>query len=321
MRYPQEVLEFIRVRMEQTSNNNQIARDAKNKFPAIFEATELDIIRKNVSRWREKWNIEASKLPIKRLFLDIETSYYELKIKTFSLRNNIRFFDPKCIEKEKQIICIAYKWQYENEVHALDWRMGEKQMLKQFIDIIGDADELIGHNLENFDIKELRTRALYHGALMFPNYRTLDTLKKSRQYFNFASNKLDYIANYLNVGRKLDHEGFDLWEKVVNGDEKALEHMINYCINDVVILEDSFFVLSPFINHNNNFAVLTGGKKWHCPECASKDVKMFRTYSTPMGIVRREMKCNNCKKQYRISNKTYLSMLEESINGSAGIYS
>ena len=309
------------MRMEQTSNNTQIARDVKNKFPIVCNDIEIETIRRSISRWREKWDIEAQQLPIKRIFLDIETSYYELKIKTFSLRNNIKFFDPRCIEKEKQIICIAYKWQYEDEVHAIDWRMGEKQMLKQFIDIMGDADELIGHNLENFDIKELRTRAIYHGALMFPNYRTLDTLKKSRQYFNFASNKLDYIADYLNVGRKLDHEGFELWEKVVEGDERALEHMIDYCKNDVVILEDSFFVLSPFITHNTNFAVLTGGKKWHCPECASKDVKMFRTYSTPMGIIRREMKCNNCKKQYRISNKTYLSMLEESISGNAGIYS
>jgi len=29
-----------------------------------------------------------------------------------------------------------------------------------------------------------------------------------------------------------------------------------------------------------------------------------------MGVIRREMKCNNCKKQYKISNKTYMRMLE-----------
>jgi hypothetical protein len=67
--------------------------------------------------------------------------------------------------------------------------------------------------------------------------------------------------------------------------------------------------MSPFIDHNNNFAVLTGGERWECPECASSDVKMFRTYTTPMGVIRREMKCNNCKKQYKISNKTYMAML------------
>jgi len=317
MKYPREVAEFAKVRMEQTPNNSQIARDIKNKFSILYKDKELEIIRRQVSRWREKWDVEAKEIPIKRMFCDIETSYYELKIKTFSLRNNIKYFDPKCITKEKQIICISYKWQYEDEIHTLDWRMGEKEMIKQFVKVLGDSQEVIGHNINSFDIKELRTRAIYHGVLMFPNYRTLDTLTKSRRYFRFASNKLDYIGNFLNVGRKLDHEGFGLWEKVVGGDEKALNDMIKYCENDVILLEDTFFVLSPFIDHNNNFAVLTGGKKWHCPECTSKDVKMFRTYSTPMGIIRREMKCNNCKKQYKISNKAYMAMLADSIHDGA----
>ena len=315
MNYPKQVKEFAKVRMEQTPNNTQIARDIKNKFSLFYADKELDLIRKAVSEWRNKWEIEAKKIPVKRLFFDIETSYYELKIKTFSLRNNIKYFDPNTIEKEKKIICISYKWQYEDKVHTLDWRMGEKKMIKEFVKILGESQEAIGHNANHFDIKVLRTRAIYHGVLMFPNYRTLDTLTKSRAYFNFASNKLDYIGKFLNVGRKLDHEGFELWEKVVAGDEKALSHMIKYCEQDVILLEDTFFVLNPFISHNNNFAVLTGGEKWECPECTSKNVKMFRTFSTPMGVIRREMKCNDCKKQYRISNKTYMRMLEKSVNG------
>ena len=91
--------------------------------------------------------------------------------------------------------------------------------------------------------------------------------------------------------------------------------MGEYCDQDVIVLEDMFFVLSPFVDHNNNFAVLTGGNRWECPQCASDDVKMFRTYSTPMGIIRREMKCNQCKKQYKVSNKTYMRMLEHITKG------
>ena len=313
MKYPIEVQEFARVRMEQTPNNSQIGRDIKNKFSSLYQDKELDHIRKRVSDWRIKWNIEAKKIPIKRLFLDIETGYYEVLVKTFSMRNYKKYYNTNDIVKDKPIYCMSYKWQYENEVHTLDWRMGEKEMIKACVDLIGQADELIGHNIDGFDIKELRTRAINHGVLMFPNYRTLDTLKKSRQYFRFASNKLDYLGDFLNVGRKLDHEGFELWEKVAAGDETALDKMVAYCEQDVILLEDAFSVLSPFINHNNNFAALTGGKKWECPECASKDVKMFRTYSTPMGTIRREMKCNDCKKQYRISNKTYMLMLENAV--------
>lgn len=307
MSYSIEVKEFITVRIEQTPNDTQIARDVVNKFGLN---KKVDTVRVFVKSLRADLKIESKKKPIKRLFFDIETGYYTLKIRAFQLKNYIKYFNPDCIEKQKEIICISYKWQYEDKIHTLDWRMGEKAMLKAFIKIMGEADECVGHNSDNFDIKELRTRCIYHGVLMFPNYRTLDTLKKSRTYFRFASNKLDYISQYLNVGKKLDHEGFDMWIKVVEDkDEDALERMIKYCEQDVILLEDTFFVLSPFINHNNNFAVLSGGEKYDCPECTSSNVNMFHSYSTPLGTIRREMRCKDCKKQYKVSNKTYMSML------------
>lgn len=304
----------MRVRLEQTPNNTQIARDVINKFEM---QQELESVRKKVSRLREKTKIDASKIPIKRLFFDIETGYYILKIRTFSLKNKISYFNPNDIEVEKQIICISYSWQNEDTVHTLDWRMGEKKMLKEFIKIMEQADECIGHNGDNFDIREIRTRCLYHGILMFPNYRTLDTLKKSKKYFRFASNRLDYIGKFLGVGGKLEHEGFSLWEKVVEGDKEtseiALNEMIKYCERDVIVLKDSFYIMNPFIDHNNNLAVLHGGEKWDCPECASTKVEMFRSYSTPFGIIRREMKCGDCKKQYKISNKNYMGFLEHCV--------
>ena len=307
MGYPNSVKEFVRVRCEQTGNNTQIARDVVNKFPQLHQ--ELDLIRRWISKFRETNNIKARSLPIKRLFFDIETGYHTVRMWRVG---KVGWVTPEQIKTHKEIICISYKWQYEDEVHTLDWRNGEKAMLKEFIKVMGKADELVGHNSDRFDIKELRTRCINFGVLMFPNYRTLDTLKKSRQYFNFASNKLDYIGKYLNVGKKLDHEGFDLWIKVVEQkDPEALERMIKYCEQDVILLSDVFHVLSPFITHNNNFAVLTGGEKWDCPECGSEKIKMHHTYTTPMGIIRREMKCDDCKKQYKISNKNYMGYLEK----------
>jgi len=310
MSYSKEIHEFVKVRIEQSPSDMQVARDVRNKFN--LDQT-LDAIRKFVYYRRDKLKHDAQLRPQKRLFFDIETGYYILKIRAYQLKNYKKYFDPKDIVQEKQILCISYKWQYEDEVHTLDWRNGEKEMLKAFIKIMGEADECIGHNGDNFDIKEIRTRCLYYGILMFPNYRTLDTLKKARKYFRFASNKLDYIGTFLGVGGKLQHEGFQMWIDIVEGDketsDKALMKMIEYCERDVIVLEDSFYILSPFIDHNNNFAALSGGDRWDCPECAGKDVLMFRTYSTPMGTIRREMKCNSCKSQYKVSNRTYMNML------------
>lgn len=312
-KYPKQVREFVKVRLEQTPNNTQIARDVKNKFENVeyVSSRELDWIRRDVSRYRSKIKDSLKMRPQKRLFFDIETGYYILKVRSWQLKNFKKYYDHGDIEREKEIICISYKWQGEDEVHTLDWRNGEKKMLRDFVKVMGDADEIIGHNGDRFDLPFIRTRCLYHGILIFPNYRTLDTLKKARNRFLFASNKLDYLGQFMGIGGKEEHEGFDMWKKIVEeNDNDALAKMISYCERDVILLEDVYFVLSPFIDHNNNFAVLRGGEKWHCPECASEDVEMFRTYTTPMGVVRREMKCKSCRKQYKVSNKTYMNMLE-----------
>lgn len=304
-KYSKNINEFIKVRLEQSPNNTQIARDVRNKFEID---KELETIRKYVAKLRHISKIKARRIPIKRLFFDIETSYYLCRLWRVG---KVSYVNHDTIKDQKQIICISYKWQYEDKIHTLDWTMGEKKMLKAFIKVLGEADEIIGHNGDRFDIKEIRTRCINYGVLMFPRYRSLDTLKKSRQYFNFASNKLDYIGNFLNVGRKLDHEGFQLWVDVVENKKKeALKKMREYCEQDVILLEDVYFVLSPYIDHNNNFAVLTGGDKWDCPECGSHNVEMHHTYTTAMGIIRRDMKCSRCKKQYKISNRNYMHMLE-----------
>ena len=53
----------------------------------------------------------------KRLFYDIETSFNI--IADFSCGYN-KIIRPNQIIKERQIICISYKWEDEYEVHPLD---------------------------------------------------------------------------------------------------------------------------------------------------------------------------------------------------------
>jgi uncharacterized protein YprB with RNaseH-like and TPR domain len=304
--YSKEVQEFIKVKLESNPNNTAIAREVLKHFNID---KDLDTVRKHISHLRSKLKIQAKRQPIKRLFFDIETSYHIVRSWRIGYKLNL---GPDQIKEHKKIICISYKWQYENKVHTLKWdkNQSEKEMLHKFIEVLGEADEIVAHNGDRFDMKEFRTRCIANGILMFPTYRTLDTLKKARQYFAFASNKLDYIGKFLQVGRKLDHEGFQMWVDIVEkNSQKALKKMIKYCEQDVTLLEDIYFVMAPYIYHNTNFAVLKGGEKWECPECAGANVKMYRTYTTAMGVVRRNMKCSDCHKQYRVSNRTYLRML------------
>jgi len=309
-----EQLEYAVTRYENQKNITHLAIELATKFELDWDTERL---RRALSDNLQRLEITKKKGEIKRLFFDIETSYY--LVPTFQFwKVNI---NPDNIIRDKKIICICYKWQYEDKVHRLVWdkNQDDTKLVKDFIQVIKHADEIVAHNGDKFDMKELRTRAILTDNLMFPVYRTLDTLKKARQYFRFASNKLDYLGKALNLGRKLDHEGMRMWIDICeHKDRFALKKMVEYCEQDVILLEEVYQALSPYIYHNTNFAVLKGGKKWHCPECASENVQLSHTDATAMGVIRRHMKCNDCRKFFKISNKTYLYMLEILIrNGKA----
>lgn len=247
--------------------------------------------------------------PIKRLFFDIETS----PMIVYSWRTGYKINLPTDnIIQDWKIICISYKWEHEDKVKNLVWDKNQcdKKMLEKFISIANKADEIIAHNGDRFDIKKIRTRCIYHRIPMFPNYRTLDTLKKAKSGFSFNSNRLDYIARFLGVGAKVEHEGFDMWVKCVKGDKEALKLMVEYCDGDIIVLEDVYLTLQNYIKHNTHNGVLNGGMKHSCPNCGSEEnPELQKNNVTPSGTIKRLMECGSCSYTYEISNSAYRNFL------------
>lgn len=241
---------------------------------------------------------------MKRLFFDIEVTPNVV----YSWRIGDVNIGYENIIEERKIICIAYKWEDQENVDCFYWQNGDdKKMIQRFIEVMNQADEVIGHNGDKFDIRWLRTRCIYHDIEMFPDYQSLDTLKKAKSGFLFNSNKLDYIAQFLGVGEKLDTNGFGLWKKVMSGDEKALKKMVDYCCNDVEILERVYKKLSKYIKPSLHVGVLNGGYKHSCPHCGNEKSKRNKTSTTVSGLKRFQMKCSGCLKYWTISERDYNS--------------
>ena len=81
-------------------------------------------------------------------------------------------------------------------------------------------------------------RFLYHKLPPPSPFKSIDTVKVARRYFNMNSNKLDDIGRYLGLGRKVVHTGWDLWKRCFNGDRSAWQEMISYNTQDVVLFVD-----------------------------------------------------------------------------------
>lgn len=289
--------------------------NSKNRYRMNdYAARKIGLVPNKSQRYRlnkkqkqEFFNLDQES--IKRLFFDIETS----PMIVYSWRTGYKLNIPTDnIIQDWKIICISYKWEGEDKVHNLRWDKNQcdKKMLIDFIKIMNKADECIAHNGDRFDIKKIRTRCVYHRIPMFPKYRSLDTLKKARSGFNFNSNRLDYIAQFLGVGAKLKHEGFPMWVKCLEGDKEALDNMVEYCDMDIIVLEDVFSVLQNYTLNNTHTGAHNGKLKASCPNCGSEDISLLKNNFTAKGTIKRMMECNSCGYNYETTNTAWRQFLE-----------
>jgi DNA polymerase III epsilon subunit-like protein len=238
----------------------------------------------------------------RRLYFDIEVSAnvglfwqsgYKLQIGTEN------------IIKERAVICICYKWEDDKDVYYLQWdkKQCDKNLLQEFINVANEADELVGHNGDKFDLSWIRTRCLLHKIDMFPTYNTIDTLKIARSKFRFNSNRLDYIGKFLGLGQK-NHTNFDLWKDIMlKNCTKSMNTMIDYCIQDVVLLEKVHKALNNHIPAKTHYGVIFGGDRGSCPECGSDEVIKNNRRIMASGLVKIQFKCKNCGKLHSKTDK------------------
>jgi len=255
----------------------------------------------------------------KRLFYDIETSFCEGHFWRPGWNQTIL---PHQIINYAQIISISWKWEGSDKVEHLDWglkKQCDKRLVEKFIKVLDKADEIVAHNGDRFDIKWIRTRALFHGIEMRDTYNMIDTLKMCKKYLSLPSNKLAEVARYFNLTLKLDAGGIKTWMGIIfEKSQESLDHMHYYCDGDVVTLEEVFNKLRPYARNKSNYAVLKGGSKFECPECGSDHVVVNKTYTTAAGTIQHFMKCKEkeCRQPFKINNKTYQDLLQHRmING------
>ena len=254
-------------------------------------------------------SIKLESFKPKRLFYDIETSYNIVKAWRIGYNINLNMDD---IIQERAIITIAYKWEGEEDVTVLSWDKGcDKKIIEDFVKVMAEADELVGHNVDRYDTKFIMARALKHNISVLPKYQSTDTLKLAKKHFMLNSNKLDYIAQYLGIGHKTKHRGLSMWDDIIlRNDPQALEEMIEYNVQDVFLTEQVYHKLMEYSLPKVNHASKQTGDKHTCPQCGSDHVELHKTYVSGSGVKTRLMGCKSCSTNFTISNTNYTKFYE-----------
>lgn len=247
---------------------------------------------------------------MQRLFLDIETCP---NVGYFWRTGYNLTLTPENIIRERQIICACWKWEGDDYVYSVDWgkEQDDRNVLEVLVPIIDEADQVVAHNGDRFDVRWIRGRCFVH-SIAFP-YRlcTFDTCREARKAFNLNSNKLDYLLKLKGHEGKMETGGFQLWTDVMDGNKKSLVKMVEYCRGDVVKLEETFQDLLPYTSPTIHVGVMNGGPRWSCPMCGSENVISNGPVSTVTGMVKWRMQCKDCTSYYRIPQTLRKLMLGE----------
>jgi uncharacterized protein YprB with RNaseH-like and TPR domain len=242
----------------------------------------------------------------KLLFWDIETSYSLLA--GFGLRD--QNFSHKQIVQEWFIICVSWMFEGDKKVSAITSIDGDdRNVIEKMYEILGEADILVHHNGDKFDLKKLRARAMVHRMPPLAPITTIDTLKVSRRLYGFMSHRLGYIAQLLGLSQK-GNPSEGLWMRILQGDKKALKEMVLYNKQDVLVLRDVYNIFKPHIeNHPSLGALIHGQDRGTCRNCGGVHLIISKYKLTKSGK-QVQYQCKDCG-AYKQSSVKSLEVLND----------
>lgn len=211
----------------------------------------------------------------KVLIFDIETSPMKAYVwkrwkENISLEQTI---------SEWFMIAWSAKWLYGKtvmgEVLTPEEALNEddSRIVKSLWELINQADVVVAHNGNAFDIPKMNSRFIIHGLPPTKPYFSVDTYRVAKRQFGFSSNKLDALAGYFGLAGKLDTD-FDLWKRCLEGDAEALGYMLEYNKMDVKVLEEVYLKLLPWIKGHPNMNAFTD-EEVVCTNCGSTEVELL----------------------------------------------
>lgn len=228
----------------------------------------------------------------KILILDIETFPNIAYVWGKYQQNVIRFKQETCIAT------FTAKWLGNDQIIAKSlpdykgYKPGSYDDKKLVIDLwklFDEADIIVAHNGDSFDIPACVARFIFHGLQPPRPYKTVDTKLAVKRVARFNSNKLDDLGQLLELGKKIKTD-FDLWDGCINGNSESWAQMVSYNTQDVLLLEKLYLTLRPWMSNHPNLTNYIGGK---CPKCGSTEVQ-WRGYAITTTRSYRRFQCKGC---------------------------
>ena len=213
------------------------------------------------------------------------------------------------------MLSFVYKWHGDDQVHFVgqsgdpDYRPDhpyrkprarqDRWVVARLWQLFDKADVLVAHNGDRFDVKKANARFMFYGLNPPSPYRTIDTLKETRRYAKFESNRLDDLSRHLLNDQKAAHMGMTTWFGCMFGDDEQWARMEAYNRQDVLLLEELYDLLLPWIGSPGKANPGVNAAAWgaiECPKpgCGGRHLVSRGYQTTAAGLRYRKLQCKRC---------------------------
>lgn len=245
--------------------------------------TSKDTIYKVKETVRSIGNKNHKKLP-KILILDIETA----PLKAYVWRRWKQNIYNDQLISDFFMITWSAKWLFSDKVLSAKLTSEEaineddSRISKLIWNLLEEADIIIAHNAEKFDVPKLNARFIVNNLPPTTYYHIIDTKKVAAKQFGFSSNKLNELAKQFGFDTKLNTD-FKLWVDCLKGDDKAISYMQEYNDQDVILLEELYLKLRPWIKSHPNVGLYIDSNEKVCSNCGNTNLTQVGNYYTQVG--------------------------------------
>lgn len=205
---------------------------------------------------------------------------------------------------ESYMLCWAAKWLFDVKVmgdtltpeEAI--KEDDSRIVASLYKLIDEADIICAYNGKSFDIPYMNQRFLIYGYPPYTPTQVIDPYETAKTVFRFSSNKMDNLATQLGLQNKIKTD-FNLWKGCTEGNKECLDDMLKYNKQDVVVLEEIYLKILPWIKNHPNISNYLENK-CTCVKCGSTNISVVegKHFFTPSGVYKLH-RCNDCGAIFR----------------------
>lgn len=229
------------------------------------------------------------------LLIDIETAPNTGYFWGFFKQN----INPEYVIESSYVMCWSAKWLGQDRIYfdSVKKTPNRKAMLSRIHVMMDRADAIVHYNGKKFDIPVLNKEFVKYKMGPPSPAKQIDLLEVCRSRFRFGSNKLNNVAQQLELGAKFKHSGFQLWIDCMALQAAAWKEMETYNRQDVVLLEALYKRLLPWIDKHPNHGAFEDALV--CPHCGEEESIQRRGYQVTQMMKYPRYHCQECGSWFR----------------------